>query len=456
MESAKAVVSHRLQTPITATWWIGLILTLGAIRVAIALIIIPDQAVTPDEGLYVEVLQALLAGRNITDVGNELGYGPNIFTGNWVFLRTAQIVSVLGLSAWDALRLASIIFSTLTALAVLDIILRARRSRRPGDRPGIPLLSAAGLALLVLLLMPSSQIWGSIGLRDASAVLSFTLAAWGLSFLVLQRQLAAALVGLVGVFLGITGVYLSRSYLALMLTAAIVLAIVLPPIKGRLITITAAIVLAFFANLVGADIRAQAPPPTEANQATEASETTETTETTEPSPVIDVVDSRVSNFYTSRLKFQKGAGSAFASNYCAPPRSVVSTATCELVHLPLGLYRYLLTPNVMTTGLEVPRQRLFAGFENLLWFVLFAAAFLTLVGRYEMSRRMTVFLVAFLLITSVAYALISGNEGTAFRHKGQFLWAWCLLIALGYGWRPWVRSLLPAGRAHAKADSETQ
>ena len=127
------------------------------------------------------------------------------------------------------------------------------------------------------------------------------------------------------------------------------------------------------------------------------------------------------------------------------------------MHLPVGLYRYLLTPNVIATGFEVPRQRLFAGFENMLWFALFAAALLTIVGRYSTSRRLTVFLVTFLLITSVAYALISGNEGTAFRHKGQFLWAWCLLVALGYGWRPWVRSLLPRGRrSHFHANSQTQ
>ena len=55
---------------------------------------------------------------------------------------------------------------------------------------------------------------------------------------------------------------------------------------------------------------------------------------------------------------------------------------------------------------------------------------------------MTVFLVALLAVTTAAYATVSGNEGTAFRHKGQFLWAWILIIALGYGWRPWVRSLV--------------
>jgi len=114
---------------------------------------------------------------------------------------------------------------------------------------------------------------------------------------------------------------------------------------------------------------------------------------------------------------------------------------CEAVFLPLGVYRFLLTPNLFEAGTDIPLERTFAGLENVVWLLLIIAAIGTVVTRRSVSPRMTVFLVSILVLSTVAYALVSGNEGTAFRHKGQFLWAWCLVIALGYGWRPWVLSL---------------
>lgn len=464
MQNQEVALVNRLQEPIAIRVWLAAILALGLIRSAIWLIIIPDQALMPDEELYAVVLQALANGQNITDVGNQLGYGPRIFTGSWVLLKTGQFLSIFGLGAIDSLRLASIFFSVLSLLIVLDIIVRVRGLTLRGSRFGPAILSAPGLALLALLLMPSNHIWGSTGLREASTVLSCALVAWGLSIVTLRSGSRNLILGLLGLFLGIAGIHLSRSYLAFFLTITVAFAVLLPPIRGRQMTIGLVIGVITLANLLGSHLQSQVPPPEQRSSDTTASVELKTAvelETSvQPAPersrvFWQLLDSRVTNFHINRENFRDGAGSAYATNYCAPPQSAVSAVGCELANLPIGVYRFLLTPNVLKTGFEAPRQRLFAGLENLLWLLIYCAALATVFGRYSLSWRQTVFLASFLVITTVAYALISGNEGTAFRHKGQFLWAWCLVVALGCGWRPWVRALVPKRERNSANVSES-
>lgn len=463
------------RTPLSLTWWIAIIGLVFLVRVLFVFTLMPQSALVPDESTYVYALQGLIRGADIVQIGNELGYGPSIFTGSWLLLRPAQFLVHLGLGPWEALRLASLLLSVLATVLATTVIFRSRlsNSKMSGDQR-VAVVSATGAALLVLILLPSQLVWGVLVLRESSAVLSMVLAAWGLSLVFARPTAITRVLGLLAIFTGVAAMYMSRSYLSLVLSAAIVLAAFFPPLRGRSLVALALAIAVVLGNYVGAEVRAFTPgtkfdytsPPVAAVVARTTPEDslnpTAAAPESEPrrlpgpqssadaqSEVLAIVDSRVSNFYVTREGLREGADSAFPFNYCAAASGSIETLSCEALYLPLGAYRFLLTPNLLETGVDVPVQRLAAGVENIIWLLIFIAALATVGARRSASPRMTIFLVALLTLSTAAYALVSGNEGTAFRHKGQFLWAWCLIIALGYGWRPWVASLGSRDRSGA-------
>jgi hypothetical protein len=402
--------------------WLALLGVLFLLKLIIVVVVLPDYPLVPDEGLYVVALEVILRGENIVSAGDALGYGPVIFTGSWMLLRPAQLLTWFELGPLESLRLTSLFFGSLTSLLVVVIVFRARGN-------GFPYRSAPGLALLTLTLMPSYQFWGILALRDAAVILCMTLVACGVTLFVIRPSGTTYSLGLIALFLGVTGMYMSRSYLAIPMSIAAVLAIAFPPLNGRRIVVVLAIVALSAGNLVGYGIRGYTQPNSGA--------------------ILAAVDSRVSSFAVTREGMRGGADSAYRGNYC---RSLEggSLVMCEALYLPLGAYRFLLTPNPLETGAGISRERLLAGVENIVWFLVLIAAIGTVMFRRTYSLRIMAFCVALLASTTVGYALVSGNEGTAFRHKGQFLFAWCLLIALGYGWRPWIRPLLSRRRPGSK------
>ena len=373
------------------------------------------------------IVEGMVRGEAINDLVSDLGYGTTVVTGSWILTQPAHILVIFGVDPLISLRLVALTASTLAALLILAIAHRAYPQ-------GVPLLSSAGLALLVLMVLPSYLLWGSLALRESSVILSMAMAAWGLSLVAMRPSPASQAVGLAAVFVGTVGMYMSRSYLALILSAAVLLAILFPPLRSRAVIVILTAGTLFLGNFVGSQIRTSAPPAL-------VPDNTVGSDTVGSDTVGSVIASRLGAFHRSREGLRLNADSAYSFNYCKPTGDAISTLTCEAANLPLGIYRFLLTPNVIETSATAPRQRLAAGFENLIWLVIFIAGGISVVCRRSLSPRLTVFLVTLLVLSTVAYALVSGNEGTSFRHKGQFLWAWCLLIALGTGWRPWVRSL---------------
>lgn len=97
-------------------------------------------------------------------------------------------------------------------------------------------------------------------------------------------------------------------------------------------------------------------------------------------------------------------------------------------HLPYGITAVIARPLPWedTTGLG-PRL---AQIENLAWYGLYALA---AVGAWAWRRRRELIMFPVLLSLAIvaASALTQGNVGTAFRHRGQTLWALAFLAALG-------------------------
>ena len=100
----------------------------------------------------------------------------------------------------------------------------------------------------------------------------------------------------------------------------------------------------------------------------------------------------------------------------------------DLAHLPRGLTVVLLEPLPWRDDPN-PRLRL-ARAEAVLWYPLLA---LGLVGAVAARRSLRAFAFPLLAGAGVvaAYALAEGNLGTAYRHRGEAVWAVALLAALG-------------------------
>jgi hypothetical protein len=105
-----------------------------------------------------------------------------------------------------------------------------------------------------------------------------------------------------------------------------------------------------------------------------------------------------------------------------------SSALRDLKHLPTGLLVMLLAP--LPWEVSDNRSVRFAAMENVVWYplVLLAAVGSTVVWR---QRRILLFPLLAAGATVLTYALSEGNFGTAYRHRGEFVWAVALLAGHG-------------------------
>ena len=432
--------------------WLLILLLISGARLVSIVVLLPTAPMIPDENIYAFLTTSIVLGNDLGFATHYIGFGPTILTGSGILLSVASGFAAVGLDSFSAIRLSSLLSSTVSALALVHVVALSRRFSLSST--GIPIRSGGGIALLTYLLMPSHMLWSSMGLRDASAELCAVTAAWGFFQLNLQRSHLWRICGGSALFLGTAGIYLSRSSLAPILSIALVAALTCPPWKRRVVPIVAGLAIVILGNVAGDAARNSTPiqpfqttPRIEhVQKALDAQNVTETTipQSQEVVKIPTPPPRQIGrNLFETRENFRVNADSAFTTNYCQEDwGSLIRAVACETLHAPLGIYRFLATPNLLDSGFNIPAQRLFAGLENMLWVLLMATALGSLLARFPMQRRLLLLVGLFLSFAILAYALISGNEGTAFRHKGQLLWAWCLILALGYGWRPWARRLL--------------
>ncbi len=100
----------------------------------------------------------------------------------------------------------------------------------------------------------------------------------------------------------------------------------------------------------------------------------------------------------------------------------------DLVHLPKGIFVMLLEPVPWETGGSQSLQ--LARTDALLWYPLLILALpgLWVARRYLRVMAFPILVGGGMLFT---YALTEGNIGTAFRHRGEFVWVVALLATLG-------------------------
>lgn len=114
----------------------------------------------------------------------------------------------------------------------------------------------------------------------------------------------------------------------------------------------------------------------------------------------------------------------------APPtvEEVAAAQDPNLVHLPKGLFVMLFEPTPMRGGND--KTIALARTETLVWYPMLLLA---LVGLPSGLRKLRT--LAFPLLVGGAllliYALAEGNIGTAYRHRGEFVWIVAILATLG-------------------------
>jgi hypothetical protein len=110
----------------------------------------------------------------------------------------------------------------------------------------------------------------------------------------------------------------------------------------------------------------------------------------------------------------------------------ISTPTKALVYLPEGLLYFYLSP--LPWQISSSRQ-VFAVLDLLVWYPML---FLGLTGTVWLVRRRLRAALPLLLVVvgiSVLYALVEGNIGIIFRHRGQIVVPFCVLAGVGFALR---------------------
>ncbi len=117
----------------------------------------------------------------------------------------------------------------------------------------------------------------------------------------------------------------------------------------------------------------------------------------------------------------------------ARPEEAIATsapsAVADLLYLPTGLRVMLLDP--LPNHLDKSSNMKYAFAEHLLWYPLLL---LGLIGMVVRRKSLTPEIVFTLLVTgglTTMWALVEGNFGTAYRHRGELVWGVAVLAGIG-------------------------
>lgn len=394
----------------------------------------------PDEQQYVELAQSVAAGD-----GAEAwfpGYGQSLYDTTRVFMAPLSFFfDVLGPSRligqlWAAL------FGVASAVGTA-----ALTGRIGGPRPAL-------LAGLIVALLPSQILWSSVVLRESLvwfALVAIALAI-GASFCrVSLRQQAPA-------FAILAAGLLALGFLRFQTMAAVVWAVlavaILVPRPGRIVRTVFAGALVVIVPVAagigpgGIELVRQAVPALGttrtvlADGAETAFTATSLVEDIPPSEGTPGDDGSTEQGSLPEDRSRDPGAAATAPDDVGIVRTpnqtyvVEESTSANLKAVPRGAVATLLRPFPWEAGASAPSK--LASAENVIWYALYALAG---VGLWAGRRRVAQ--LAFPVVGAgaiLALAFVTqGNLGTAFRHRGQVLWAVAVLAALGAShlWRRW-------------------
>ena len=246
---------------------------------------------------------------------------------------------------------------------------------------------AARTAAWLTALWPSLVLWSSLNLKDALAILSILLVLRGVQRL--QARLTPA--GVAAVLAGFAVLSQLRGYLVLVTGVAVALAALLPRLRAAPLGVgTLLLAAALLVPRLG--------------------------------PVEDLaVETQLATLDHTRAQMATG-DSAYLEE------ADVSTPSAAARYLPVGLLYFLLAP--APWQLLSARQLLTLP-EMLAWYALLPMVALGLVRGLRERFARALPLASYALLTTLSYALVEGNLGTAYRHRAQVLVALLVFAAVG-------------------------
>jgi hypothetical protein len=351
--------------------------------VALGLVIVGATGLVEDDQAYVAIVRGKLDGT--LDALDP--YYQDLYSATWAFTEPLTLATrVFGHHVFAG-QVVVVLWGTLTAVATTMIALR--------------LLSSRGLAVLAGLVpavLPSQILWSSVWLKDAAVTACLALVVLGLVIAMRRRDRWNVGAGVVTTAFGLCG--LSGLRLNSFVLACWCVAVVLIFFYWRRpsIVVTAALLVAVIPWAGGAGILGSH------------------------------ALSRGDALGTQRMA---GAANADSALIAAPPPSATTSVespaaddfASNLRYLPRGLVAVLLRPYPWEASTS--RASTFAKLDNLIWYFI---AGLGIVGLWTVRRRREFALIVLLIAGTIGvYALAEGNLGTAFRHRGEVVWAVGLL-----------------------------
>lgn len=370
-----------------------------------------------------------LAARAITAVAITIGWGGILLLDDAAYSRLAELAADGAVEApYDEFlyeRTASLLvpiagmyrlFGPLELLGQLYVALLGAATAAITARLAMEVVDRrwALLAGLIVALLPSQVLWSSLILKDAAvwAVLSGLALAVAVAGRSGGRRLA--LLGATAAVLLVVLGFL-RLHTLQVACVAILLAVLLYPRPrplarlGGATVLLACVPLVFGMGVAGSSFVAESRDPT-AQRALNAAEA-DSAVVVAPAPASNAVDAQTS------------------APAAAPSPDEVSGAGTSIRYLPTGVTVVALRPwpwESLSASLGIRLARA----ETLLWYPLLLLA---LVGVPAIARHRRT--LAFPVIAGgailVMYGLTEGNLGTAYRHRGEFVWVVALLAALG-------------------------
>lgn len=444
--------------------WIALIGVLALARLVIAWAL-PHGAlsIALDEGTYADIVGMMAHGAPVEAYGN--GWGASLYPATRAFLLPAGGLASLGLDPFLAVRVVAVVYGALAELAVLALVwLNRDRLAAIDNRGGVRLVSWQSVGLLALLFMPSHAVWGTLGLKDSAsefwAVLAVVLAA-----LLLRAQSVPPRIGWAGgVAVSIAMGFQVRDYIGAAVVVGLLTAVVWRR-EGRIAVAGWLAVSAVAGGVMGVWAAKPLEPVTLSTQII----TPVTSATTPSGPSALAVQqappasSGVRGCATIGVEALTGAAECGAvvrekmaenanSGFGAVGGAHASWAG-EIFRLPGAAGAVLFRPLWPFDHSAAGSASFWvASLENYLWLGLALLVIGVLAVFRTPVARVVTMAVAYSVVLVGGLALMEGNLGTAFRHKGQLLWAMAVVLALaGDRLRPCATRLV--GRRHASVSA---
>ena len=359
----------------------------------------------------VAILLLAVGVRLVAFVAIRQSVGPYVFAPDaWSY----EIVGSEIVQAWDGRR--DLPLKVLGTLQIGYYYLNALLQRLFGPAPGAPAvlnvffgawtiipvyfltLSAvrgdrgtARWAAMLVALFPSLVLWSALNIREAPTILLLVSAIYLLTRLQVQFSLPV----LAGAILCMGGILLSRTYVAVLIGISVPMGLLMSRGKswgGSLVgglVLLGALVAGLGLNGFGADLGAE--------------------------PALQSVEAM-------RRGLSLGAQTSYGAGFD------VSTVGGAAEFLPVGATYFLFAPFPWELGstlqsIAIP--------EMLIWYLLVPFILRGLLLGLSNDARSFMVLLAVIVTMVVAYALVQGNVGTAFRHRAQLLPLTFVFAAIG-------------------------